>query len=189
MIKKFHAKFLIIKQVTLNILAKLLLIYFINCSNAISATVTSITQNTAMGHGLVSQGDSGGTISSNTGCTIVTGTVKTIGTNASFPCANASFIVSGTNNSTGTNRNRVTIVVPNNFTINTTGGSAVVTLSLSAANTTTKTLNVNLSGAAGGAGTVTVPVYGILTLTGTQTTGDYNGSYSIMACNNSLTVC
>lgn len=152
-----------------------------------AAVVTSVSQNTGMGFSLVTQGASGGTIKTAVSCA-GTGTAKKIGTTAAFPCANGVFLISGSNNSTGANRNRVTIIIPASATISSGGITMNVALSLSSV-AVVKQRSIVLSGPSGGIGTFSFPVYGTLTLGANQNSGDYNGSYNVMVCNNSLTSC
>jgi len=64
-----------------------------------------------------------------------------------------------------------------------------VSLSLSSSFSSIVDKNFDLSGVSGGSGSVTVPIYGTITLSSAQAEGDYSGTFTFKACNDSLANC
>jgi len=159
-------------------------------SIGVAAVVSSVSQTQGLDFGTFDPNNNGsgtgGTIATN--ACAVTGSVKSITT-----CTNASFLVSGTNNSSGSNRNQIRVRILNpSTTLKSGSNSMTISFSFSSSSAVTS-MNYNLSGVSGGAGTVSVPVYSTITVSGTQQSGVYNqnstggsGLFTFVACNNNL---
>ena len=142
-----------------------------------STVVSSVTQSVALNFGKIA-GNTGGTITS---AGVVTGSVKKIGT--SF--LNGSFTVARSN------------VNPKAFAVYLVSVPANLTASANTA-PLILSLNTTFSQAKNYSGPIvftkgtsqTIPVYGRLTVSGTQAAGNYSGSYTVYACAcSSTTVC
>ena len=166
-----------------------LFLLFFTPNLVFAAVINSISQTVAMGFGLNTPGNSGGTIKTSIACVNASGTAKKVGTNATFPCANASFVINGKNNSSGSSRNRVRVIIPASMTVTSGTNSMNVSLTLSNSFSGIVDRNFDLSGVSGGSGSVTVPIYGTITLSSAQAEGDYSGTFTFKACNNSLSNC
>ncbi len=150
-------------------------LFFIPCKDSFSASVTSISQSLAMGFGKVTDGGTGGTITSEGA---VTGGTKSLGSTPSFPLQHASIIVSGQNDSS--TKFKVFLAQNAQSTMSNGAANANVTVSLSPSSTVTNQ-EFNFSSGTG-TKTLTIPVYGTVTIGGSQASGDYTGNYTFYAC-------
>ncbi len=134
-----------------------------------AATVTSITETDGISFGSIDPGAVSGTIKSNG---TITGTLKSFSSTQ-----NASFLVSGENNTNTTFR---VFLIGASTTLANGGNNMAAEFSLDQSSSVTTQDYDFASGA--GAKTLSINVYGTLTATNGQVQGNYSGSYTALAC-------